>query len=432
MIAKLLIIKLNVEFQIVVLSGNPADRPCLLDFCNLFTKSLSLLESVNIVNAKTDWRSVEMSKTKAVQWFKENHIKSFYSVTRNSSFAEGGRSALEMSGLGKMLPNTMMMGFKNNWSTNLREASDYYKVIQSAFDIHLAVGILRISGGLDISMFGEIPIFDIDLSETSVDSGLADVKGIPSMSIASQTEPLWIIDEEEVVQTESVFRCIGKRVKVEQVLVDSSGREIFDRHFVEKMTMFRGDDAIEGFVDVYWLYDDGGLTLLLPHILTSRKKFLKCKLRIFVLAREGKIVDEEKQKMTELLNKFRIDFHQIVMLTDVNKRPGKKIKKEFDEMIRPVLQPKNNPRRFETNELMLTHSDLARTNESTKFHLRIGEIVRENSSKASLIVMTLPMPKMDDSIPFGIYLSWLDVISKNLPPFLMVRGNQESVLTFYS
>jgi hypothetical protein len=120
------------------------------------------------------------------------------------------------------------------------------------------------------------------------------------------------------------------------------------------------------------------------------------------------------------------------MLTDVNKRPGKKIKKEFDEMIRAVLQPKKNAPSIEANTLMLTHSDLARTDENTKFHLRIAEIVREHSSNASLIVMTLPMPTMDESLPFGIYLSWLDLVSKNLPPFLMVRGNQESVLTFYS
>ena len=32
-----------------------------------------------------------------------------------------------------------------------------------------------------------------------------------------------------------------------------------------------------GTIDIYWLYDDGGLTLLIPHILHTRKKFSKCK-----------------------------------------------------------------------------------------------------------------------------------------------------------
>jgi solute carrier family 12 (sodium/potassium/chloride transporter), member 2 len=50
----------------------------------------------------------------------------------------------------------------------------------------------------------------------------------------------------------------------------------------------------KGFVDVYWLYDDGGLTLLMPYILSKRKKYSKCQLRIFVLAKNVKEVEEEK------------------------------------------------------------------------------------------------------------------------------------------
>ena len=90
---------------------------------------------------------------------------------------------------------------------------------------------------------------------------------------------------------------------------------------------------------------------------------------------------------------------------------GKKIKREFDEMIQPFLQPKEGSTPSKTlsedeQMLMLTHSDMAKTSENTKFHLRIAEIVRENSDQAAMIVMTLPMPKMDYSIPFGIYLAW--------------------------
>jgi solute carrier family 12 sodium/potassium/chloride transporter 2 len=81
---------------------------------------------------------------------------------------------------------------------------------------------------------------------------------------------------------------------------------------------------------------------------------------------------------------------------------------------------------------MMTHDDLAKTTEKTNFHLRIAEIVRENSMEAALIVMTLPMPKKDGSLPFGIYMAWLDITTKQMPPFLFIRGNQESVLTFYS
>ncbi len=42
-----------------------------------------------------------------------------------------------------------------------------------------------------------------------------------------------------------------------------------------RMTQFRDRTRKEGTVDVYWLYDDGGLTLLLPHILSTRAKFAR-------------------------------------------------------------------------------------------------------------------------------------------------------------
>lgn len=32
-------------------------------------------------------------------------------------------------------------------------------------------------------------------------------------------------------------------------------------------------------IDVYWLYDDGGLTLLLPYIISTRRIWESCKLR---------------------------------------------------------------------------------------------------------------------------------------------------------
>ena len=45
------------------------------------------------------------------------------------------------------------------------------------------------------------------------------------------------------------------------------------------ISQFRRKDGKEGYIDVYWLYDDGGLTLLLPHILTTRALYSNCKLR---------------------------------------------------------------------------------------------------------------------------------------------------------
>lgn len=31
-----------------------------------------------------------------------------------------------------------------------------------------------------------------------------------------------------------------------------------------------------------------------------------------------------------------------------------------------------------------------------------------------------------------LYMAWLELLTKGMPPYLIVRGNQNSVLTFYS
>ena len=51
--------------------------------------------------------------------------------------------------------------------------------------------------------------------------------------------------------------------------------------------------------------------------------------------------------------------------------------------------------------------------------------------QSDLIVVTLPMVRVN-TCPAALYLAWLETITSDLPPTLLLRGNQESVLTFYS
>ena len=45
--------------------------------------------------------------------------------------------------------------------------------------------------------------------------------------------------------------------------------------------------------------------------------------------------------------------------------------------------------------------------------------------------MTLPVIRTG-AVPASLYLGWLDMMTRHMPPSLILRGNQESVLTFYS
>ena len=64
-------------------------------------------------------------------------------------------------------------------------------------------------------------------------------------------------------------------------------------------------------------------------------------------------------------------------------------------------------------------------------HMRLAELLRTYSSESEMVVMTLPLPRKGHTNP-ALYMAWLDLMTKNLPPNLLIRGNQEPVLTFYS
>ena len=74
---------------------------------------------------------------------------------------------------------------------------------------------------------------------------------------------------------------------------------------------------------------------------------------------------------------------------------------------------------------------LTLTNTNCCRHLRLAELLRQYSSKSELVVMTLPLPRRGHTSP-SLYMAWLEIMTRNLPPILLTRGNQESVLTFYS
>lgn len=64
---------------------------------------------------------------------------------------------------------------------------------------------------------------------------------------------------------------------------------------MENMTLFRNKQN-KGNIDVWWLYDDGGLTMLLPYIISTRQHWANCKLRVFALSTNKNEIEEEEKK----------------------------------------------------------------------------------------------------------------------------------------
>lgn len=63
---------------------------------------------------------------KAYRYFRVTGIKGFFAVAGNASLHEGARSMLSLAGVGKVKPNILMMGYKNDWLTCDRSSLNEY------------------------------------------------------------------------------------------------------------------------------------------------------------------------------------------------------------------------------------------------------------------------------------------------------------------
>lgn len=86
---------------------------------------------------------------------------------------------------------------------------------------------------------------------------------------------------------------------------------------------------------------------------------------------------------------------------------------------------------FNVFSVQVSDAELMAVKDKTHRHLRLRELLLQHSSEADLVVMTLPIPRKS-IISAPLYLAWLEILTRDMPPILLIRGNQTSVLTFYS
>merc|ERR1719239_151132 len=186
----------NYRPKLLVLAGNPAHRPSLMDFANIITKKISILIAGHVI---TDEGPVNMANLKEgmQRWLKDHNIKGYYSCT---------------------------------------QTLDFSSQIASEQQIVREVAITK----------GEENDSD---DESPKGKGLAPAPEKKTRKIST-----------------AVYR-------------GTDGNRL-DNEVIASIQQFQEKER-HGFIDVWWLYDDGGLTLLLPHILKTRKQFKHCKLRVF-------------------------------------------------------------------------------------------------------------------------------------------------------
>ncbi|KRX43080.1 Solute carrier family 12 member 3 [Trichinella murrelli] len=438
----------NYRPQILVLTGNPMNRPSL-------------------VTLQMKRNTMDKLVKQLYYWFQTRQVKSFYTYVISDSLNVGLRMLLQCTGIGKLRPNVVLIGFKNDWlHASIEEIRDYFLTIHTVFDQHCGLAILRLKKGLDLSE--QMAKCDDSENSTSSANPNALTVGLLSLNSHVESDECFALRQDSYMSSKDDSERTDRKGadddpfhsgEVLDFLAENSGpaqvtlphvldnmipsvfkttrnrhMSVDQRALLDEINQFQ-TKVKRGIIDVYWLFDDGGLGLLVPHLLTQAGSFMHgAKLRVFTVASSRSQLEREQRSMAALLSRFRIDYSGVMVIPDLSRQPSEKLIKEFNEFIKPYMVDSDSVAEHDelTKGIFIRDSDFVAQKSKTYRQLRIKELLQEHSTNAQLVVLTLPVPRKG-VLPACLYLAWLDFVSRDVRcPLLFLRGNQQAVLTFYS
>ena len=319
----------------------------------------------------------------------EKKAKAFVQVTHAKFARQGCYSMIQNAGLGPLKPNTFICVFPENWSAmKPDELRNFVGMLGDAFDFGYGVIILR-----------RPEVY---------------AKGAESVRNAEKATKR-VIQLDELVSPK-------KRTSV----VNSSNLEM------------PGDISSGGnknCIDVWWLSDDGGLTLLLPHLIarTRRRHKIPVEMRVMNTIGEDELgrAGRELTRLDALVNdKFRIGASIVNVILEknaaINETSVEKIKEQWAS-VRETIEG--------TEGGATSDEEISKCIKFTQSRLQLGETIAAKSQHASLVIINVPVPrkdKMGDKMYPYMYMSWLETLSQHSGPSLLVHGSNIDCLTFYS
>nr|XP_025967910.1 solute carrier family 12 member 3 isoform X3 [Dromaius novaehollandiae] len=366
----------NYRPQCLVLTGPPNFRPALVDFVGTFTKNLSLMICGNVLIGPRKQKMPEsrLMSDGHTKWLIKRKIKAFYTDVVAEDLRSGVQILIQASGLGKMRPNILALGYKRNWQTaHPQTMEDYVGILHDAFDFKYGVCLMRMKEGLDVSRVMQAhvnPMFEP--AEDPKESGTAS----PAAPVTGTLDPDALVAGQ---QASTVFQT-GQGKKT---------------------------------IDIYWLFDDGGLTLLIPYLLGRKKRWGKCKIRVFVGGQINRM-DEERKAIVSLLSKFRLGFHEVHILPDINQDPRPEHIKRFDDLIAPFRLNDGFKDEAAVNEMRhdcpwkISDEEVNKNRAKSLRQVRLNEILLDYSRDAALIAMLFVIEEILTGQDYLAVAQWED------------------------
>jgi len=340
----------------------------------------------------------------------------FCQVVRHNSLLGGFASLLQTAGIGGMRPNVVALGYKRDWRVAPMDEVEEYESILST--------TMASANGLVIVCDDE-RVLDRDIRR-----------------------PTTIGEKLSAALDRARHKTKGLDGRA-PIVIGAGGNNAMS---AEQMRL--------GVIDVWWLDDDGGLTILIAHMLQRDHYYKKMRIRVCIPAQ---LAEEEMaaKKMRYLLELFRIDAEVCTIdahLDDLNMgevdeapprtrraRRATKTVEEVDALARLARERSADDFRISVDTSEVGSSAGVANPYPVTPRLqrltRLGAVIQSHSINAAVVFVTMPRP--GKSMRPREYTSWLEALSSNtmevghlpdgpsLPPMVFVYGTGQDALDLF-
>ncbi|OQR87651.1 hypothetical protein ACHHYP_08420 [Achlya hypogyna] len=216
------------------------------------------------------------------------------------------------------------------------------------------------------------------------------------------------------------------------------------------------DDVVKGTIDIWWILHDGGLLLLIPYLLRLHPVWRKCKLRLYSVVSVKEDADEIAARLADFLDGVRIEAEvHVVPLScatissllikrskadlAVKKKTLNQlnvstmsftIRDKYEQLVddlSDVGSPVDDDERTHGKRFQSIPTQTSKPLDTRLVHARLmHDHMMQHSANASLIVINLPRLI---GVPPVNFMTYVEALTKDLPPALLVRGSGREVVT---
>ena len=462
----------NYRISCCVMAGVPGRRSDLVFFFDQLRGGGGLMVAGNVIKGNldnSDFISPLLTAHLNNNYYSENKFKAVQEVVVAPSLVQGARILLLTCGVGKLRPNLLGFGFREAFVDGLESklTYDYVQALRDALRLNFSVAILRNYvhervGKREQAV--DVATSDVHSNADSVESRDSE-EVLSSPMVADNSLPGSITNRNGLISPSSKSRKSMNRrgsfhTKDGAHLRNptESQRESLSIDARHHNSFFSRKNGRVGMIDVWWLDDTGGLTILLPNILLKKWHWSSCSIRVFVFSNGKQTMEEQKADMIELLHKVRISVHSVVVLSKPKPRTidlenAKMIvgrikphlsQEEGEELIEMMGEEEQEDEGKESQPLLGSGNtvDVAQrveelgaykdSSERIAYKSAIGNMIKEQARDDTLLVIcTMSFPHI--KVPALVHMSCMDVLSKPCEkPFLFVRGTQKRILSMDS